>query len=104
MTTFTQLNEAKELPELFMKNKQETTLWKMLRRVSDRVAIQLNNPILDEASEVETFKFNNMVLSLNRAEQTLSLKKGEEEPILISKLPIQHPTLVFKEVLSLIEK
>lgn len=104
MTTLTQLNEAKELPELFMKNKQETTLWKMLRRVSDRVTIQLNKPILDEASAVETFMFHNMELSLNRVEQTLSLKKGEEERTISSKLLIQHPTLIFKEVLSLIEK
>lgn len=104
MTTLTQLNEAKELPELFMKNKQETTLWKMLRRVSDSITIQLNKQILDEASAVETFMFNNIEFGLNRVEQTLSLKRGEEERVISSKLLIQYPTLVFKEVLSLIEK
>ncbi|WP_066250549.1 hypothetical protein [Neobacillus drentensis] len=87
-----------------MKNKHETTLWKMLRRVSDRITIQLNKQLLDEASSVETFMFNNIGLSLNRVEETLSLKEGEEVHVLSSKLLIQHPTLVFKEVLSLIEK
>jgi hypothetical protein len=37
MTTLTHLKEAKELPELFMKSKDELSVWRMLRRVSDRI-------------------------------------------------------------------
>ena len=55
MTTLTQIKEAKELPELYMKNKQEMTIWKMLRRISETITIQLNNDILDNASEVLSF-------------------------------------------------
>ncbi len=66
MTTLTQLFEAKELPELFMKNKQEMTLWRMLRRVSDRISIQLNDQILDVASAVETFSFKDIEIHLNK--------------------------------------
>src|SRR5690606_10023791 len=43
LTTLNTLKEAKELPELFMKSKEEMMLWRMLRRVSDRIRIQLND-------------------------------------------------------------
>ena len=43
MTTLTLLNEARELPELYMKNKQETTLWRMLRRISDHIKMELDH-------------------------------------------------------------
>jgi hypothetical protein len=102
MTTLTQLNEARELPELYMKNKQETALWRMLRRVSDRITLQLNNQILDEASSVETFSFKDFEIQFNKQEQTLSIKKNEEERIISSNLLIHQPSVVFKEVLFLI--
>lgn len=101
ITTLTQLEEANELPELYMKSKQETTLWKMLRRVSDRIKIKLNDHNLDEASAVETFSFNNIVINLNRGNKTVSIINGEEERIVSYELLIQQPSVVFKEVLSL---
>ena len=42
MTTIDTLKEAQELPELFMKSKNEMVLWRMLRRVSDRVKVELD--------------------------------------------------------------
>ncbi|WHY87067.1 restriction endonuclease-like protein [Neobacillus novalis] len=104
MTTLTQLNDAKELPELYMKNKQETTIWRMLRRISDRITIRLNEQSLDVVSAVETFSNNNIEIQLNKEEQTLSIRQGEEERIISSKILTQQPSLVFKEVLSIIEK
>ncbi|WHY78387.1 DUF2357 domain-containing protein [Neobacillus sp. WH10] len=102
MTTLTQLQEARELPELFMRNKQETTVWKMLRRVSDRINIKLNDYNLDGASAVETFAFKDIEMRLNRVNQTFSIKKGEEESVVSSELLIQQPSVVFKEILSLL--
>jgi uncharacterized protein len=101
MTTLTQIKEAKELPELYMKNIEETTLWKMLRRISDRITIQLNNDVLDKATEVGAFSFKNIEIRFNKEKQTLSIKKGQEKRTVNSNLLIQHPSLVFKEVLSL---
>lgn len=98
ITTLTQLKEANELPELYMKNKQETTLWKMLRRVSDRINIKLNDHNLDVASAVETFSFKNIEMNLNREDKTVSIINGDEERIVSYELLIQHPSLVFKEV------
>ena len=42
ITTIDTLKEAQELPELFMKSKNEMVLWRMLRRVSDRVKVELD--------------------------------------------------------------
>jgi uncharacterized protein len=101
ITTLTQLEEANELPELYMKNKHEATLWKMLRRVSDRINIKLNDHNLDEASAVETFSFKNIEINLNRENNTISIFNGEEERIVSYELLIQQPSVVFKKVLSL---
>ncbi|WP_026568590.1 restriction endonuclease-like protein [Bacillus sp. UNC41MFS5] len=104
MTTLNQLNEAKELPELYMKNEQETTLWKMLRRVSDRVAITLNDHNLDEASKVEIFSFKEMEIHFNTENHTICIRQNEKEQIVNSDLLIQHPSVVFRKVLSFINE
>jgi uncharacterized protein len=101
MTTLPQLNEAKELPELYMKSREETTLWKMLRRVSDKITIQLNDQLLDEATRIEKFSFNDLEILLNKQEQTLSIMKNEKELIINFNLLIQQPSSVFKKILSL---
>ena len=49
------LQEAKELPELFMKSKNEMVLWRMLRRISDKIKIELDKSILENATGVDTF-------------------------------------------------
>jgi uncharacterized protein len=101
MTTLTQLKEAKELPELFMKNQQEMILWRMLRRVSDRIKIQLNDETLDKASAIETYSFKDIEVLLNRDKQSVSIKRGHEERIVSVDELIQQPSLVFKKLLSL---
>lgn len=56
MTTLNTLQEAKELPELFMKSKEEITLWRMLRRLSDRIRFDLDDRYLDKASKIEAYR------------------------------------------------
>ncbi|MGE7904809.1 DUF2357 domain-containing protein [Peribacillus sp. NPDC094092] len=102
MTTLSLLNEAKELPELYMKNKQETTLWRMLRRVSDQIEINLDNKVLDEALGVGTFSFKGIEIHLDKEKQTLSIRNDSQERILGADLLIHHPSKVFREVLGLL--
>jgi hypothetical protein len=42
MTTLNTIKQAKELPELFMKSSEEIALWRLLRRLSDRVRFDLD--------------------------------------------------------------
>lgn len=102
MTTLTQLNEAKELPELYMKNKQEMTLWRMLRRASDQIEIKLDNNVLDNASAIENFSFKDIEILLNKQEQTILIRNDTQDIIVNSNLLIDYPSKVFREVLSLL--
>ena len=99
MTTLTLLNEAKELPELYMKNKQETTLWKMLRRISDHIKVDLDQRDLDEASRIETFTFKDITIQMNKSERTLMIQNGRDERTLHMNTLVDHPSMVFKEIL-----
>ncbi|MGE7767268.1 DUF2357 domain-containing protein [Peribacillus sp. NPDC096540] len=102
MTTLSLLNEAKELPELYMKNKQETTLWRMLRRISDQIEINLDNMVLDEALGVGTYSFKGIEIHLDKEKQSLSIRNDSQERILGEDLLIHHPSKVFREVLGLL--
>ncbi|MDM5360418.1 hypothetical protein [Peribacillus sp. ACCC06369] len=102
MTTLSLLNEAKELPELYMKNKQETTLWRMLRRISDQIEINLDNKVLDEALGVGTFSFKEIEIHLDKEKRTLSIRNDSQERVLGTDLLIHQPSKVFREVLSLL--
>ncbi|WP_411738899.1 DUF2357 domain-containing protein [Peribacillus sp. S4] len=102
MTTLSLLNEAKELPELYMKNKQETTLWRMLRRISDQIEINLDNKVLDEALGVGTFSFKGIEIRLDKEKQTLSVRNDSQERVLGTDFLIHQPSKVFREVLGLL--
>ncbi|MGG1482780.1 restriction endonuclease-like protein [Peribacillus castrilensis] len=102
MTTLSLLNEAKELPELYMKNKKETTLWRMLRRISDQIEINLDNKVLDEALGVVTFSFKGIEIHLDKEKQILCIRNDSEERVLGTDLLIHQPSKVFREVLSLL--
>ncbi|WHX64636.1 restriction endonuclease-like protein [Peribacillus frigoritolerans] len=102
MTTLSLLNEAKELPELYMKNKKETTLWRMLRRVSDQIEINLDNKVLDEVLGVVTFSFKGIEIHLDKEKQTLCIRNDSQERVLGTDLLIHQPSKVFREVLGLL--
>lgn len=55
ITTMSLLKEVQELPELFMKSKEERTLWKTLRRFTKQVTVELNHRNLDEASSIKSY-------------------------------------------------
>ena len=101
ITTFNQLTSAKELPELYMKNHQETVIWRMLRRISDEIKVQVNNHNLDYASNVDQFSFYDLTIKLEEDTSTILIVKGNEERTISSELLIRYPSIVFKEVLSL---
>ncbi|MED0654706.1 hypothetical protein P4S88_11665 [Anoxybacillus geothermalis] len=55
MTTLNTIKQAKELPELFMKSSEEIALWRLLRRLSDRVRFDLDARYLDQASKITAY-------------------------------------------------
>ncbi|MFD2507234.1 nuclease domain-containing protein [Halalkalibacter alkalisediminis] len=101
MTTLAQLKEAKELPELFMKSKDELTVWRMLRRVSDRVKVELNSEQLDKASGVERYRFKDVEVRMNGAEDRFEIVKGEVCLEIGYEELKRKPSGVFREVIEM---
>ena len=82
-----------------MKSKEEITLWRMLRRLSDRIRFDLDDRYLDKASKIEAYRIKDIVIKL--ADHQLVITKGDE----IKKLQVddlrKQPWVVFKEILRL---
>lgn len=101
LTTLNSLKESTELPELFMKSSEEMILWRMLRRVTDKIVLHLDNDNLDHASKVVTYKIKNIQVSLNRLEQTIKfVSELKEFEVAIYELK-QNPSGIFKLLTSL---
>jgi len=102
ITSFAQLQEAKELPELYMKSKEEMILWKMLRRVSDNIQIHLDSRELDEATTIQEYNFKDIKIKLDREHGLVIFTKGDiSKQISFEKLFVQ-PTAVFRDLLAML--
>lgn len=82
MTTRSLLEQAQELPELFMKSGEEVKLWRMLRRLTSRVSTRLNDSDLDKAKKVLAYQIGHVEVLLNESE-------GQIEVVVEGKL-INH--------------
>ena len=103
MTTINILEEAQELPELFMKSKNEMVLWRMLRRVSDRVRVELDRENLDEAKGIQSFEIRDIGIELNKGKRELIFTKGREKSSIPVEVLEKQPSKVFKVLLQLIK-
>ena len=79
MTTIDALKEAQELPELFMKTKDEMVLWRMLRRVSDRVKVELDRTDVDKATQVNSYAIENMEIILDKDNRDIVIRGKDDE-------------------------
>ncbi|OAK75480.1 restriction endonuclease-like protein [Lederbergia galactosidilytica] len=103
LTTLSALTEAKELPELFMKSSNEVVLWRMLRRVSDKIHLQLDNSLLDNAKKIEEYTIKDITIKINQSTEKITFSKyGKEESIELGYLKKQ-PSMVFKRLLRILD-
>lgn len=84
-TTLNHLKESTELPELFMRSKEEKTLWRMLRRVSDKISIELDSMNLDTATRVEEYRIKNVLIKINKDKREVSLIGSEDQKTVFAK-------------------
>lgn len=104
MTTLNTLLEAKELPELFMKSTEEMVLWRMLRRVSDRIKLDLDNPILDEAKKIKEYRIKDIRVQLFQGQNKLLFEKNNYKITMKIDDLTKRPTSVFKKMIELIQR
>lgn len=102
MTTLSALKEAKELPELFMKSKDEMILWRLLRRVSDRIKVDLDALNLDEAEGVKEYRIKDISVLLDASEKQIQLQNTQKKEIFSLSQLNKNPTTVFKVLVKML--
>lgn len=100
LTTLDSLKESKELPELFMKSKEEVSLWRILRRISDRIKTELDDKLVDQASSVTEFRMKDIKITLVRKDRKMILDNGYGENVISIDTLEKNPTAVFREVVN----
>jgi hypothetical protein len=102
LATFNTLKEARELPELFMKSNEEMAIWRMLRRVSDRIKLDLDDTFLDQASQVIEYKIKDISVLMKKTERKMIFSKdGENREVTIDELE-KNPTGVFRVLMGML--
>lgn len=101
-TTLNHLKESTELPELFMKSKEEKTLWRMLRRVSDRISIELDSANLDMATKIEEYRIKNVLIKINKENREVSLIGEGDQKIVPFDILQRNPSSIFKDLINLL--
>lgn len=100
LTTYQLLKEAKELPELFMKSELELTIWKMLRRISEEIKLDLNNRAIDKATAVSRFYIQNIIFELKEKHLVINCL-GKIKKVSLKKLE-SKPSYIFREIVQFI--
>ncbi|KQU63355.1 hypothetical protein ASG66_02790 [Bacillus sp. Leaf406] len=103
MTTRSLLEQAEELPELFMKSAEEIKLWRMLRRLTSRVSTRLNDSDLDKAKKVLAYQIGHVEVLLNSAEELVEIVLNGE---LLDRFPLKllnkKPAHIFSVIRELV--
>ncbi len=100
MTTLNTLKQAKELPEIFMKSGEEVTLWRMLRRISRSVKVELDARDVDQASRVERYRLKDLVVEVDHESEELRIKRnGVVKEIEMRELA-ERPSGVFRKIVG----
>lgn len=102
LTTLMALKESKELPELFMKSKTEVMIWRMLRRVSDQIKLELNNQVLDEATMVQEFKIKNVTVRIFPETSEIEFDNGYKNVVLTSISLEKNLSGAFRKMIELV--
>jgi uncharacterized protein len=103
LTTLNTLKYSSELPELFMKSNEEVTLWRMLRRISNRIEIHLDDTELDNASNITYLNLQNIDIQINHSNNTLEIENNNSKKVLEIKDLENQPSKVFKVIIGMLE-
>ncbi|WP_413299669.1 restriction endonuclease-like protein [Bacillus sp. 1P10SD] len=104
LTTLNSLQEATELPELFMKSEEEMILWRMLRRVSDQIKLDLDDAYLDHASQVSEYGIKEIKVRMNKTEGIVEFVKNDVPKVVEIEELHKNPTRVFRVLMDMVAK
>ena len=72
------------------------TVWRMVRRLSDKVKVSLDNNQVDEASHIEQFAFKDLRIETNMDERVIAVVDNEQEEVFTFDELSVRPSRVFK--------
>jgi uncharacterized protein len=99
LTTLALLEQAEELPELFMKSGEEIKLWRMLRRLNSRVKTSLDDTTIDRARKVQAYQIGHVEVVMNPSNGKLEvLQHGD----VLESIPLdvftKQPVMAFRGI------
>ncbi|QWH14895.1 DUF2357 domain-containing protein [Bacillus mycoides] len=102
ITTMSLLKEVQELPELFMKSKEERTLWKTLRRFTKQVKVELDHNNLDEASSIKSYYVQDVQIWVDYENEVVMVGRDGRVKEVSLELVVGRGSVLFKEVLEVL--
>ncbi|KAA1804557.1 hypothetical protein FXB61_004768 [Bacillus cereus] len=103
ITTMSLLKEVQELPELFMKSKEERTLWKTLRRFTKQVKVELDHRNLDEASSIKSYYVQDVQIWVDYENGVVMVGRDGRVKEVPLELVVGRGSVLFREVLEVRE-
>lgn len=102
ITTLSNIKEASELPELFMKSTEEMKLWKILRRISTGTRMSLDHESVDLARKIDYYQLGGIEIRLIKGKNILEIKSDQMQSELPLDLLKKNPSRVFREIVEYI--
>lgn len=102
ITTMSLLKEVQELPELFMKSKEERTLWKTLRRFTKQVKFELDHRNLDEASSIKSYYVQDVQIWVDYENGVVMVGRDGRVKEVPLELVVGRGSVLFREVLEVL--
>ncbi|MED3124756.1 restriction endonuclease-like protein [Bacillus wiedmannii] len=102
ITTMSLLKEVQELPELFMKSKEERILWKTLRRFTKQVKVELDHDNLDEASSVKNYYVQDVQVWVDYENEVVMVGRDGRVKKVPLELVVGRGSVLFREVLEVL--
>lgn len=102
ITTMSLLKEVQELPELFMKTKEERTLWKTLRRFTKQVKVELDHRNLDEASSIKSYYVQDVQIWVDYENEVVMVGRDGRVKEVPLELVVGRGSVLFREVLEVL--
>jgi uncharacterized protein len=94
------LKEVQELPELFMKSKEERVLWRTLRRFTKKVRIELDHSYLDRASAIRSYRIQDVQVRVDYERSVVVIENGGVLKELPLSLVVKNTAVFFKEMME----
>ncbi|MYL29715.1 DUF2357 domain-containing protein [Halobacillus halophilus] len=102
ITSRTNLLEAEELPQLFMKSSLEKQLWHVLRRFSKQVHVELDHKEMEEAKHIASFESLSKGLKVDIGEEEVRVSSEKGAFIFSYEECVYQVNKVFKGMISIL--